>query len=43
MFVAKFSGLSFFFVVVGACFWIVGQAVLGCFFEAKLKNASGCV
>jgi len=43
MFVAKFSGLSFLFVVVGACFWIVGQAVSGCFFEAKLKNASGCV
>jgi len=43
MFVAKFSGLSFFFVVVGECFWDVGQTVSGCFFEAKLKSALGCV
>jgi hypothetical protein len=41
MFVAKLSGLSFFFVVVGSCLLCVEQAVLGCFFEAKLKKGLG--
>ena len=37
MFLVKSSGLDFFFVVVGTCFWNVGQAVSGCFFGAKLN------
>jgi hypothetical protein len=41
MFLVKSSGLSFFFVVVGVCLLCVEQAVSGCFFEVKFKNASG--
>jgi hypothetical protein len=43
MFLAKFSDLGFFFVVVMSFFCAVEQFVSGCFFEAKLKSSAGCV
>jgi len=37
----RFSGFGFFFVIVEECCCDAGQAVSGCFFEAKLKKGLG--